>query len=107
MLSFFPRDILDEILNLIESVSEGFPTYSNNKIFFIYMETIKAVWHALPCETQEAKASKASARSLFPAFRATSWGKLPSEFLVRHALYIKGLLSKLSQKLKRLNCAPK
>ena len=28
MLSFFPRDILDEILNLIESVSEGFPTYS-------------------------------------------------------------------------------
>ena len=28
MLSFFPRDDLDEILNLIESVSEGFPTYS-------------------------------------------------------------------------------
>ena len=28
MLSFFPRDILDEILNLIESVSEGFPSYS-------------------------------------------------------------------------------
>ena len=26
---FFPRDILDEILNLIESVSEGFPTYSS------------------------------------------------------------------------------
>ena len=25
----FPRDVLDEILNLIESVSEGFPTYSN------------------------------------------------------------------------------
>ena len=24
MLSFFPRDVLDEILNLIESVSEGF-----------------------------------------------------------------------------------
>ena len=24
----FPRDVLDEILNLIESVSEGFPTYS-------------------------------------------------------------------------------
>ena len=31
MLSFFPRDVLDEILNLIESVSEGFPPYS-----FIY-----------------------------------------------------------------------
>ena len=28
MLSFLPRDVLDEILNLIESVSEGFPTYS-------------------------------------------------------------------------------
>ena len=26
--SFFPRDILDEILDLIESVSEGFPNYS-------------------------------------------------------------------------------
>ena len=28
MLSFFPRDVLDETLNLIESVSEGFPSYS-------------------------------------------------------------------------------
>ena len=27
MLFFFPRDVLDEILNLIESVSESFPTY--------------------------------------------------------------------------------
>ena len=27
MLSFFPRGVLDEILNLIESVSEGFPSY--------------------------------------------------------------------------------
>ena len=25
MLSFFPRDVLDEILDLIEPVSEGFP----------------------------------------------------------------------------------
>ena len=25
---FFPRGVLDEILNLIESVSEGFPSYS-------------------------------------------------------------------------------
>ena len=30
MLSFFPRGVLDEILNLIESVSEGFPLYSYN-----------------------------------------------------------------------------
>ena len=28
VLSFFPRGILDEILNLIEPVSEGFPSYS-------------------------------------------------------------------------------
>ena len=28
VLSFFPRGVLDEILNLIESVSEGFPSYS-------------------------------------------------------------------------------
>ena len=28
MLSFFPRGILDGILNLIESVSEEFPSYS-------------------------------------------------------------------------------
>ena len=30
VLSFFPRDVLDEILNLIGSVSEGFPSYSQN-----------------------------------------------------------------------------
>ena len=28
MLSFFPRGVLDEILKLIESVSDGFPSYS-------------------------------------------------------------------------------
>ena len=27
VLSFFPRDVLDEILNLVESVSEDFPSY--------------------------------------------------------------------------------
>ena len=27
MLSFFPRGVLDEIFNLIESVSEDFPSY--------------------------------------------------------------------------------
>ena len=30
MLSFFPRGVLDEILNLIESVSEGFTSYFGN-----------------------------------------------------------------------------
>ena len=31
MVSFcaVPRDVLDEILNLIESVSEGFPSYAS------------------------------------------------------------------------------
>ena len=28
MLSFFPRGVLDEVLNLTESVSEDFPSYS-------------------------------------------------------------------------------
>ena len=38
MLSFFPRGVLDEILNLIGSVSEGFPSYSTIamiKILFV------------------------------------------------------------------------
>ena len=30
VLSFFPLDVLDEILDLIESVSEGFLTYSQS-----------------------------------------------------------------------------
>ena len=34
MLSFFPRGVLDEILNLIESVSEGFPTYFCNNFCY-------------------------------------------------------------------------
>ena len=29
VLSFFPRGVLDEILNLIESVSGDFPSYSS------------------------------------------------------------------------------
>ena len=33
VLSFFPRDVLDEILNLIESVSEDFPSYSYSSIY--------------------------------------------------------------------------
>ena len=32
MLSFFPLDVLDEIWDLIESVSEGFLTYSYTTI---------------------------------------------------------------------------
>ena len=32
VLSFFPRDVLDEILNLIESVSEDLPSYSKHLV---------------------------------------------------------------------------
>ena len=39
VLSFFPRDVLDEILNLIGSVSEGFPSYSS----ITCMSTSKAI----------------------------------------------------------------
>ena len=46
VLSFFPRDVLDEILNLIESVSEDFPSYSCvwEKVKIIYfLKTIAAL----------------------------------------------------------------
>ena len=45
VLSFFPRDVLDEILNLIESVSEDFPSYS---FIYTYCDKAKArlsEWH--------------------------------------------------------------
>ena len=41
VLSFFPRGVLDEILNLIESVSEGFPSYS----FFLHTLAISVGPH--------------------------------------------------------------
>ena len=37
MLSFFPRGVLDEILNLIESVSEGFLSYSYPRNIPVYI----------------------------------------------------------------------
>ena len=47
MLSFFPRGVLDEILNLIESVSEGFPSY-----FFIILKPCRQVMHQEQFETK-------------------------------------------------------
>ena len=41
VLSFFPRDVLDEILNLIESVSEDFPSYSFKERLFINLNSMK------------------------------------------------------------------
>ena len=36
MLSFSPRDALDEIWDLTESVSEGFPTYSSDQGYTVF-----------------------------------------------------------------------
>ena len=43
VLSFFPRDVLDEILNLIESVSEDFPSYSFIRKSFDLYESVSYV----------------------------------------------------------------
>ena len=36
---FFPRGVLDEILNLIESVSEGFPSYFFLFKLYLYLDS--------------------------------------------------------------------
>ena len=36
MLSFFPWDVLNEIWDLVGSVSEGFPTYSYKIVLFFF-----------------------------------------------------------------------
>ena len=41
VLSFFPLDVLDEIWELIESVSEGFLTYSKKSSYFISIANTK------------------------------------------------------------------
>ena len=42
VLSFFPLDVLDEIWDLIESVSEGFLTYSFTRPILLFSNLI--VW---------------------------------------------------------------
>ena len=52
MLSFFPRGVLDEILNLIESVSEDFPSYSctmSSLHMYRFNITESAVFVSLMC----------------------------------------------------------
>ena len=39
VLFFFTRDVLDEIWDLIESVSEGFPTYSTTPRLCLRVKT--------------------------------------------------------------------
>ena len=51
MLSFFPRGFLDEILNLIESVSEGFPSSSKTNDYIqirVYSISVRSneFWNA-------------------------------------------------------------
>ena len=43
MLSFFPRGVLDEILNLIESVSEDFPSYSYDLLFWFSSQSFSGL----------------------------------------------------------------
>ena len=52
VLSFFPLDVLDEIWDLIESVSEGFLTYSFITLkgtHDLYFELIKVLGITLSC----------------------------------------------------------
>ena len=53
VLSFFPRDVLDEILKLIESVSEDFPSYSYTDATFQTSDVIgkryKFQWSSRHC----------------------------------------------------------
>ena len=44
VLSFFPRGVLDETLNLIESVSEDFPSYSYKGLVRPILEYGSSVW---------------------------------------------------------------
>ena len=41
---FFPRNILDEILNLIKSVAEGFPTYTFIVLNSILLQNVANHW---------------------------------------------------------------
>ena len=75
MLSFFPRDVLDEILNLIESVSEGFPSYSfTNKL----RKTI--IWRHLKCWLKWVDSQKVTA--LFYDFLVASPDKVSYQEIV-------------------------
>ena len=47
VLSFFPLDVLDEIWDLIESVSEGFLTYSSTTHKVIFKSSTYNVFHCM------------------------------------------------------------
>ena len=47
MLSFFPRDVLDEIWDLVESVSEGFPTYFYSITVLSHEKLSSGKWYSV------------------------------------------------------------
>ena len=47
MLSFFPRDVLDEIWDVIGSVSEGFPTYSCSITVLSHKKLSRGKWYSV------------------------------------------------------------
>ena len=48
MLSFFPRAVLDEIWDLVGSVSKGFPSYSWLSLVMYLM--VSYLWYPFPQE---------------------------------------------------------
>ena len=51
VLSFFPLDVLDEIWDLIESVSEGFLTYSLSLLLFFFLCPFHCCCVCLACDS--------------------------------------------------------
>ena len=80
MLSFFPRDVLDEIWDLIESVSEGFPTYfclTIPPVFItLFFFNVKGTWFL----------------TFFPVY---------FQFVIKHLQSVRKNI--VAQKMKRLN----
>ena len=65
MLSFFPRGVLGEILNLIESVSEGFPSY------FFMSGVFQQVMHELGIEQYRSSAYNPESQGALERFHQT------------------------------------
>ena len=63
VLSFFPRDVLDEILNLIESVSEDFPSYSFTVLIMKHF-FMEKVFHAKTHEERTAQSTTPDVNAL-------------------------------------------
>ena len=57
VLSFFPLDVLDGIWDLIESVSEGFLTYSSIKSF----ASFSVIYYKVSCIISDESSSKSDA----------------------------------------------